>query len=848
MIGRRRRGVGLAGAVSLVLVGLLAAAVAGFAASPAAADRRGDGASQFVTIELEPVTDIPWASPRPVPARVIVEARRAVSGVLEVTDEPRGGSATIWEFDLDLAAGTTADIPVTLTTGWDGVEAAAVLRSGGEALGTAALRQSGNTDSGGDLVAVLGIDDPPRRVTEVGTGRSLPTVEVGNDLRLVTGVSTVVATPAAVRGLGDDSAARQALDAWVRGGGQLIVDGPRESLEPRYHTEPTANPDRFHDGAGSVLYDERWRDGIPIGGYVGSDGLRSLVEAQGLGRGSGGELALLAGLALPAAGVIAAVLLVYAVLAGPVLFLGAGAAGWQRRIWVVLPALALVVASAILVVGFVDRNSRSEAHITIVEVDATGSRATTDLLVGSGFGGNRELETPEGWRYLGQGPTDGPRPVRLRVGRTTRVGVEMPSGANAVIRLAGPAPDYDGLLTIEEIEAGPDGAIRAEVTNHAEVDLREAIAFLGNARTEIGDLPAGETVAIEVEPDDGSTGTMRELLLWPRVETRWSDRGAQLAVPTDDDAATAAGTWTEWRIDQGTTASPENVLGVVAWSDGLAAPVGGAETGRTALFARAPVPPGLGPEVGFATSARLPSYQGNPIFDGAFVGYTEDLRLVLGADTEVDELALAIDRQSSAVAVQVDGTWRYLELPETGDATIALPPEAVVDGEALLRSFQPEWAWGTGATVRVVGGADDAVAAVLGDAADHRAVGEPGFDGRFGPDIDALAIVDVVEVGELIAGEPFVHSASLPSLTGSSITLPLEEGQEMRITMRAPRADSFLRLFDPDGVMVAENDDFGEGVDSRIEFVARATGTYELQARELGNQAIDYELTVELIE
>lgn len=837
-----------------LLVGV--AAMVALAASPIAADSTEDrdppvGDQQFLTIDLETVSGVPWADGRRVQARAVVETSRSVSGVLTVVDDPEGGSRTAWEFDLDLAAGSRVEFPITLTTGWNGLSAAATVRSGSTVIGSENLRQNGTGEELTRHVAALGVDDPPRRVAEWATDNQLTVVELDPDLLALENASTMVTTPVAFRELGADSAAGAAIEAWVRGGGQLLVDGPTASLDDRFHRFPTANPDRFTVGAGSIYYDESWRDGVPIGGYVGTAGLAQLVESQGLGSGAGGELAVLADLALPGVGIVAAVLLIYAVLAGPVLFIGAGALGKQRRIWTVLPILALVVAGGILTVGFFDRRNRTDAHITIVEVAANGSRATSNLLLGSDFGGNRELTIPEGWRYLGQARTSGQRPVQLRVGRvTTDVGIEMPPGSNAVIRVAGSAPTYDGLLTIDRIASDGDGLVSAQVTNHADVTLEQAVAFLGNSRTELGDLDPGQTVDVAVAADPGSTSTMRELLIWPRVDVRWGERG-QGAAPRDRDAVTAAGAWTEWRIEQGMTAVPENVLGVAAWSDELSTPLDGVDKGRTALFARVNVPDGLSPGTGFSTVTRLPGNNGEPVFDGNFAGRAEDVRITLGAETDPGDLALLVDDQSSAVGLWIGGAWRYLDLPPRGEATIQLPAEAIEDGEVLLRSFRPEWAWGVGSTVRLIPAGAEAERPVLADTIEHRLT-EPGVGieegfGREGERQYAdFEVIEDVTIDPETDDDPFIHTGFLEVRTAASFLVPLDEGQRLVATLRSPDRDSYLELWDADGRVLETNDDFGQRLDSQIVFEAEEADVVNVRVHELGGQAMEYELTLEL--
>jgi hypothetical protein len=860
MIMNRHRpflGAVLAAAAVGAIATLAAAGVVGVVGvGPAgAAPGQADEENQFATVEIELVGAPPRNDFGLADARVTVETSRPISGTLLVVDDTPGQAATTYEFDVDLAANSVAVFPITFVNSWRGLDISASLSSNGQ---TVAVDQAdsfapGRADSGS--VGLIGIDDPPKRVSELDGDEQLATLDLDAQLRGLNRMSSVVATPAGVLSLGPDQTLR--LDAWLQGGGQLIIDGANRSLPDAYHQIPTANPARYAVGAGSVVYDDGWRSGIPVGGYLGSEALQMLADNQGLGRGAGAELALLANVGLPAVAVIAAILLLYSLIAGPGVFTVLGVRGQLRRIWIVLPALSLLFAIGILGFGLASRSGRSEAHITIVEVNERGSRATTNLLLTSRFGGSRDFETPDGWAYLGQGRSGAERPVKLRVGSaSTEVSFDMPPGSSATAQLRGVATEFDGLVTIDDVRV--DGQnVTALVTNRGDAALTDAIAFLGTAREEIGDIDAGEAVQIEVPFGDHSNRTMRELLIWPGGPGFGAFDEFGRRRPRNDDVTVAAATWTEWRIGQGTSASPDDVLGVVGWSDGYDSPIPGVEEGRTALFARTNVST-VGPEVGFRMVSRLADRE-RPIFVNDFSGYIEQYRLTFGPAGDPDRVALGVLEHSSAVELLTARGWSPIELPARGGGDFRVPPEAVVDGEVHIRSYVPEWIWGEGASVIPVLDAEDPDQAKLVDERRFRSVqggpffedDEPFFEDNepFFPD-QARNMEEAfrLDIGPLQPGEEAVESGTTDDFTHHAYIVELQAGNTVLVTMSSRDDDSYLELLAPDGSLVASNDDYGPSLDSQIEYTPGVDGPYEVRAMNLNNQYIEYELTVRVLE
>ena len=806
---------------------------------------------EFANVEVDVVGNIPWQDGQRISATVTVEAQRAISGTLVVVNSPEGRPSTSYEFDVDVAANTTGVFPLTLTTGWNGVEATALLRANGDVIADDELRRQPN---GGDETAVLatfGVDDAPRRVPEVGDEQQLVTVPLDRTLRGLESASSLLVTPAGYNQLAGDVQSGNRVDGWIRGGGQLVVDGPTASLDPRFHQFPTANDNRFAYGAGSVVYAEDWRDGIPLGGYLGRTGMQDLVDSQGLGSGASGELGILAGISLPSVAVIAGVLLLYTFIGGPLLFGMVSTRRVQRWIWVALPALSLVFVLGIVGFGFLSRSGTDDVHVTIVEVNDSGSRATSNLLLTSNIGGDRSIDIPDSWTYLGQARTEGQRPAKLRVGASSsELSFEVPPGSNATARVLGEASQYDGSLVIDNIRLDGD-QLTADVSNRGTVDLTEVLAFAGNARSKIGDIGAGETRSVSVDAFDDSTRTMQELLLWPRVEQVWTDSGS-IAVPVDSDAKTAAGAWTEWRVESGALVAPPGVIGVAGWTDDLPSPIGDVQVGRTALVARANIEADARPEVGFSTVLRLPSRQNEPQFFGNFAGYPQDYRVTLAPGTNVDRLAVRAGRESAGVSFLIDGEWQFAKLAETGDSTIAIPETAVTNGEFQFRSFEADWAWGVGLTAVIVVDDESAEVTSLSTSPAFRNPEGGDFGQGFGVEAEfgrgfEGEVWSSQELDALTPGEPVEIVQELPGFGYDEYLLlaPVPE-QPIKVSVESDDGDPYLEIYDVEnGELVASDDDSGRLNSAELEFTPIDDGVLEIRASGLGG-AMTYVLTIEV--
>jgi hypothetical protein len=65
-------------------------------------------------------------------------------------------------------------------------------------------------------------------------------------------------------------------------------------------------------------------------------------------------------------------------------------------------------------------------------------------------------------------------------------------------------------------------------------------------------------------------------------------------------------------------------------------------------------------------------------------------------------------------------------------------------------------------------------------------------------------------------------------------TIRLEKGKTYVFDLESNEMDSFLRLYDPKGLMVASDDDGGDIQNARIRYTAEETGNYEISASVFG--------------
>lgn len=106
-------------------------------------------------------------------------------------------------------------------------------------------------------------------------------------------------------------------------------------------------------------------------------------------------------------------------------------------------------------------------------------------------------------------------------------------------------------------------------------------------------------------------------------------------------------------------------------------------------------------------------------------------------------------------------------------------------------------------------------------------------------------LVDLKKIYDPAKGPETLDGTLTMDALKQVVQVKLQAGKTYRFDLRSKAFDCFLVLEDSDGKKLEEDDDGGEGFNSRITFRAPADGTYRLVASSLGmNRPGAYELSI----
>lgn len=150
------------------------------------------------------------------------------------------------------------------------------------------------------------------------------------------------------------------------------------------------------------------------------------------------------------------------------------------------------------------------------------------------------------------------------------------------------------------------------------------------------------------------------------------------------------------------------------------------------------------------------------------------------------------------------------------------------------------------------GGFDSRVFAVLDEDGDYvvEATSYAPATGAYRLELDAFEpgepVWSPIAVGQEAAGrldEADPRSSRYGTLT-DTWTLTLEPGQRVEVAMRSPIIDPYLVVVDPNGTVIAQDDDGGGGLDARVRFTASLPGEHLILASSARYAQGDYTLEV----
>lgn len=599
-------------------------------AAPAAAE---------TTLEIDAGYAASFIPGAEVPVRVRVSADRLVRGTLEVgIGNPENGIPAAMA--VEIPGGSQKEFLLTAPSGFNqSPDVVARLRQGNQlvASGQTQIRAITDTELVGVLpgalrgrpvpaLAPLAVDAGSARFAAIGAG------ELEQAPASLGPLSTLIADVDEVGRL--SPAARAGVLRWIDGGGRLLVDAAKGQTVPGL-------PDTWQPGT-------RGRATAGLGEVVATDGAvaagrwSGLVEPSGRLVSSnrfGGEfpmassLAQDAGLRTPEIAWLVGFLVLYVVVAGPVVFFAVRRRGRPELAWVAVPLVAVLFTSGSWVVGRNLRNATELVHASVLSTTAGGPVATSYVGVFSRSGETARIGFPAGWSS-GSYAVPGQAAVPTTINHTSDgpdARLPLDPGQFGMVQGTGPAPKDVGSL---EITAGSEagGAVSGTVRNVTPFQLESVVVFAGTDVTLVGTVAPGQQrpfnmPAVGQRMDGGGA----EFRIWGGMGSATAESAADLglwqATVTasganflSPDAIVAAG----WTRDY----KPE-----VRTGSSVARP-----EGRTLVLGRQAVaiaPAGPGAIAARRVIVRDPFRQGRPMAGGGSV-----IRFMLPAGADTSKLVL----------------------------------------------------------------------------------------------------------------------------------------------------------------------------------------------------------------
>lgn len=478
---------------------------------------------------------------------------------------------------------------------------------------------------------------------------------------------------------------QQSLFFWVTRGGSLVIDSPVDS-------PPTGLPVAFN-GAGKA---DHGAGTISLsGGAVAAGDFEGVISPRLIAisnpnpssyTANNGINALIDDAVIPS---IPFEFLI-PVMALYVLAIGPGAWLWLRKrkglpkLWLIVPAVAVISTVGIWGLGTALRGASSGAHVTLVADYAGMTETRSQFIVSTAAGGFTGIELEDGWGQdsvfdLTYDPYSGEQ-FQEAVQRGDEVGVDLPPGSSTVTgasRIGSGNPSWD--VEIERNDEGFSGT----VTNLSNYRLEDVVVAVSDGGKVIPKVDRGETVSFTLEGSTGTVGNVHSQV------TRRLDPGS--------DESTSPGLYQQW-----SSAIPNAKQGhvvVIGWSTEPAGPLrsNDGETfnaGRTGFVSMAKLPAESTNDnpIGAVTVTNEQWYGDGDLLDGGSQLYPEIIgtyQFEVKKDLSDSEL-IAIDFTGQMIAADIwDGSnWIRSGLASSNSgtaSTLGISPEFVVDGVVTFR-------------------------------------------------------------------------------------------------------------------------------------------------------------------
>ncbi len=445
---------------------------------------------------------------------VTITADGAVEGELKVS----AAQVLVASQPVEVPGGSSKTVALTVpSTTWEGYE---VSFAAPDADDSATVRFNLREAEGNEIVAVFpavagrGMPETADLSVDVGQARLFAfdprLLDFGGGV--LNAFSYAIAAPADLQQLSETALAD--FFEWVSlDGGSLVL-----TAEPGDLTLPAGLALEFPGddqrlawlGLGNVVFAGDELDGgydgflapLPTGpNDEGQYWVDSWIRTEGLARDAGVRVASI--------GVLVIVLGVYAILAGPVLWLALRRRSREPLLWLALPVLAIVVTGVLYGVGRQLRDAASTAHASIA-VDVGGRQYSASyVLVTSPHGGSAGVTLAPGWSPLtitgsglevgfdSFGPDVAVSSAGGSVGSDRRLLLDLEPGGIGIVPAQASAPASGSAFSVTtRIE---DNVLVADVVNQSPYHLHEVvIGTSGDARKRAESMAPGESWSVRL--------------------------------------------------------------------------------------------------------------------------------------------------------------------------------------------------------------------------------------------------------------------------------------------------------------------------------------------------------------
>jgi hypothetical protein len=302
--------------------------------------------------------------------------------------------------------------------------------------------------------------------------------------------------------------ARQAILGWVNAGGRLLLDDDADLTSLPTDWRP-GDAGYAIAGLGEVSLSRgkaaagKWKEillpaELDVFDSPFGFGTETFADPQA-------SLARRAGVTPPSLSPILIALGIYVVVVGPVLYLVLRAMRRLTLAWLVIPALAALVAGGVVVTGGAWRRGGDPVANVARQSYPGGSSVRSETLLFNRQGGETKVGVPAGWTaaeasaFFGEDPSTAAK-RRFVVGDAgSTLATTLEPGQVTVLRANGQTPTESLVVTAKTIGRRK---VQGTVTNPSDKPLSAVAVFAAGEVKLVGDVGAGATVPFTLDKVD----------------------------------------------------------------------------------------------------------------------------------------------------------------------------------------------------------------------------------------------------------------------------------------------------------------------------------------------------------